>query len=484
MAGKRTLTWRNHTGNQTCHPTAIESPKTLEQLVELVKAAEAERSTIRAVGAHHAWSDVALTDGVLLEPDHLGGGIVPDDATLREPPPRELVRVLAGTHLRDLNRVLDAAGLALPNMGGYDAQTIAGVVSTSTHGSGLRFGPFPDIVRSLEIVIAGGRVVRVEPAAGPTDPEKFAAAYGASRELIAEDDAFYAAVCGMGCMGIVHSLLVEVRAKFNVEEVRTLSTWEAVKPTLAADLAAFEHYELFVDPYERKGAHELLVTRRTETQEDPTGMPLKRQLRHPLLELQEGFFGTWVVTGLLARFVPKLMATGFGWVLRRMCDDSFVDVSYRVFNIGEANKIPAYSAELAVSLEGDRHIQAVERIFAIAAECRKTGLVHTSPIALRFVAPSTAYASMMFEQPTMMIELILAKGTRNGFDLLATYERELASLGIRPHWGQVNSLSAATDFTQLYEKWPQWRAVHDRFNASGVFNSPFTDRIGISRPRA
>ena len=55
-------------------------------------------------------------------------------------------------------------------MGGYDAQTIAGVVSTSTHGSGLAFGPFPDMVRSLDLVVAGGELVRVEPADGITDP--------------------------------------------------------------------------------------------------------------------------------------------------------------------------------------------------------------------------------------------------------------------------------------------------------------------------
>jgi hypothetical protein len=481
MAGVRTLTWTNHTGNQTCSPTAIERPRSLDQLVALVVDAGTAKSTVRAVGAHHSWSDVALTDGVLVEPDHLGGGLVPDDGTRRDPGNRLLQRVLAGTHLHQLNPALAAAKLALPNMGGYDAQTLAGVVATSTHGSGLAFGPFPDLVRSFDAVIAGGEVVRVEPADGPTDPAKFDGVYGANRRLIQDDGTFYAAVCGMGCMGLVHSLLIEVREAFNLEEVRTLSTWEAVKPQLAASLASCAHYELFLDPYERKGAHELLVTCRTETHEDPTGMPLDRQLRHPLLELQSAFPGTWLVTGALARFAPQLMAKGFGWVLRRMRDDSFVDVSYRVFNIGEANKIPAYSAELAVSLEGDRHIAAVERIFELAAAARKKGLVHTSPIALRFVAPSKAYASMMYDRPTMMIELILAKGTRNGFDLLAMYERELWDLGIRPHWGQVNSLSAATDFAALYPKWPEWLATYDEFNANGVFNSPFTDRIGISR---
>ena len=38
---------------------------------------------------------------------------------------------------------------------------------------------------------------------------------------------------------------------------------------------------------------------------------------------------------------------------------------------------------------------------------KRKRLYHTSPFSLRFVAPSQAYASMMYGQPTMMIELIM-----------------------------------------------------------------------------
>ena len=62
-------------------------------------------------------------------------------------------------------------------MGGYDGQTIAGVISTSTHGSGLAYGPMSAQAVSLTIVAAGGRVVRVEPAGGITDPSAWAARY-------------------------------------------------------------------------------------------------------------------------------------------------------------------------------------------------------------------------------------------------------------------------------------------------------------------
>src|SRR5512134_1720471 len=141
MSIAKRRTWRNHTGNQRCRPRDRLAPTSLRELVELVRRAEREGTTVRAVGAGHAWSDVALTDGYLVLPDRLGGLLELDDGTLRpNAGTTPLVRVLGGTRLRDLNGALDRAGLALPQMGGYDAQTIAGVVSTSTHGSGLRWG--------------------------------------------------------------------------------------------------------------------------------------------------------------------------------------------------------------------------------------------------------------------------------------------------------------------------------------------------------
>jgi hypothetical protein len=85
----------------------------------------------------------------------------------------------------------------------------------------------------------------------------------------------------------------------------------------------------------------------------------------------------------------------------------------------------------------------------------------------------------MYGAPTMMIELIMVKGSKRGYELLAGYESELADLGVRSHWGQYNKLTAA-DLPRLYPQWAQWMAVHERFNRSGVFDSPFTRRVGIS----
>jgi L-gulono-1,4-lactone dehydrogenase len=471
--------WKNHTGDQTCRPRRIERPGSLEQLVRLVRAAEAEGTTIRMVGSGHSWSDVALTDGILLEPSALSGLPPLDDGTLRaDVDPQRLVRVLGGTRLRELNPALEQLGLALPNMGGYDAQTLAGVVSTSTHGSGLRWGPFPSLVRSLDLVASGGEVLRVEPAGGPTDADAFAHAYGHARTLVQDDATFLAAVCGLGTLGLVHSLVIEVRRRFWLDEVRTVSTWEDVRGTLTEDgvLGEGDHYELFVNPYAGDdGAHKLLVTRRAECPE-PQGLPPDRLERHPLTELEASLPITWLGLRLLARFLPGVMASRFDATLDGMADDGYANVSYKVFNIGEANKLPAYSMELGIPL--GRHVEAVDRLLEIAARRRRRRWYHSSPFSLRFVGAGDAYASMMHGAPTMMIELIMVVDTPHGYDLVAGYEDALAEFGARPHWGQYNRLTADR-VRALYPRWDDWLAVERRLNASRVFDSPFTRRVGI-----
>jgi hypothetical protein len=468
--------WKNHTGEQICDPVEIVSPGTLEQLVDLVRRAEGEGRTVHASGARHAWSDIALTDGIMVEPDNLSHVAPADPATLRpQPAGVNLIWVGSGTHLHTLNPALEKMGLALRNMGGYDAQTIAGVISTSTHGSGLAFGPFPDAVRSLELVVAGGRALRLEPADGPTDPGAFDEE---GLELVQDDEQFAAAICGLGTLGLLYRVMIDVREKFWLKEVRTLDTWENVRSTLNAGGVLGEgHYELFVNPYPGDdGEHRVLVTMRTDTGE-PGDEPQDKLERHFLTELESSWHFTGVLLRFLARHFPSLMAKRFDSVLEEMCDDNYTNVSYKVFNIGEANALPADSMEMGIAVDG-RHLEAVDKILAIAAKRAKEGIYHTSPFSLRFVGPSRAFASMMYGQPTMMIELIMVTGSRGGNSLLIGYEDALASLGARPHWGQINAIESGQPH-ELYPMWDRWMAVEGEYNGSGVFDSPFTKRVGI-----
>jgi hypothetical protein len=86
-----------------------------------------------------------------------------------------------------------------------------------------------------------------------------------------------------------------------------------------------------------------------------------------------------------------------------MADKEYSNRSCKVFNIGTANYLPAYSSEIGVPVRGDNHVRAIEGVFALAQRHRERGIYQTSPIALRFVRRSPAYLSMMHAADTMMV---------------------------------------------------------------------------------
>lgn len=507
--------WRNDTGNEGIDPLRQVTPTTLEELRGIVREAEREGCTVRAVGSGHSWSDVALTDGFLVRPtglnrpldleaDLLRPGLAgvraasADLAGMRDAHTRPgdthpagaqddggaLVRVQAGMTIAELNAHLQGLKLALPNMGGFDGQTVAGVISTATHGSGIGFGPLSDMVRSLDIVGAGGKVYRIEPSDGPSDPEAYRARYP-DHQLRQDDRWFNAAVVGMGCMGLIHSVILKVGPLFYLREVRTMSTWSRVREELELGevLARNAHYELIFSPYPNgDGEIECLVTTRNPIAPSEYRRDHRRG-RGLLMELAARFPLTPLLINLAVGLRPRISPFLLRQALEALVNDDYVNVSYRVFNIGAANYLPAYSCEIGVPIDERRfHLAAVERIVEVAAQRRRLGnAYHSSPISLRFVKASDAYMAMMQGRDTMMIELIMATHTVGGMELLAAHESALHALEGRPHWGQVNTLTGSRGLVEaMYPRYQDWQAIHAVLNASGVFNSPFSKRVGIS----
>jgi D-arabinono-1,4-lactone oxidase/FAD binding domain-containing protein len=478
-------TWRNHTGNQGVDPLREYTPESCEHLQERVQEAEAAGTTVRAVGSGHSWSDVALAPGFLLRPKGLARPLDLEEDLLRQRPAdaAPLVRVESGMRIRELNKELERRGLALPNMGGYDGQTVAGVISTSTHGSGMKYGPLSDLVQSLDVVGAGGTVYRIERAGGPTDPDAYAARHP-DRVLKKDDDWFRAVVVGMGCMGAIHSLILAVGPAHYLREVRTLSTWSKAREDLLAGkvLADNDHYELLLSPYPRDddGEIECLVTTRNKIPPEEYRRD-HRRARNWAVEL----FSRFPLTPLFSNFVvgiwPRLTPFLVHFTIKAIENPDYVNRSYKVLNIGAANYLPAYSAEVGVPVdERGLHLDAVDTIVAVADRHRRLGEAYqTAPIALRFVKATDSFMSMMEGRDTMMIELIMQTHTEGGMELIAAYEDELYGLEGRPHWGQVNFLTRER-VASLYPQFDRWLAVHAELNSSGVFDSPFSKRVGIS----
>lgn len=483
--------WRNDTGNQGVDPLRQVTPTTLAQLRAVIREAERDGCSVRAVGSGHSWSDVALTDGILVQPTGLNKPLEIEPGLLRpgvtdalRSEETTLVQVQAGMTIGELNAHLHRLELALPNMGGFDGQTVAGVISTSTHGSGIEYGPLSDLVRSLDIVGSGATVYRIEPSDGVTDRDAYRTRHPENR-LEQDDQWFDAAVVGMGCMGLIYSVILAVKPMFYLREIRSPATWSTVREELASGqlLADNVHCEVYFNPYpDEDGEIECLLTTRNPVKPSEYRHDHRRS-RSLLMELTARFPLTPLLINLAVGLRPKISPFLIGRALKALVNDDYVNISYRVFNIGAANYLPAYSCEIGIPVdERQLHLAAVEKIVEVAALRARLGDVyHSSPISLRFVKATNAHMSMMQGQDTMMIELIMATHTVGGMELLGAHENALYELCGRPHWGQVNSLTGSHDLVaRMYPRYQDWQEIHAKLNASGVFDSPFSKRVGIS----
>lgn len=493
------FSWQNFSGTQEVAPEYMAEPTSAAELVKAVSLAKENGKRIRMTGSGHSHSNVAVTEDVLLTPKGLTDVLPLDTRRLKDPDAPRLVRVESGITLRALNAHLDARGLALENMGGYDAQTIVGAAMTGTHGSGIDYGPMATQIVSMQVVGEGGRVYQVEPAEGITDAASFPGTLeedpGIQVTLIQDDDVFHAMIVGLGSMGIVYSVVLRTDREFWLEERRTMMKWSDViapdgilerlaegRPIDDSDHPP-EHYELQFNPYPIGGEQSLLLTTRTRHYEEPVdgdkvrGQPLTGPLQEVVVQTSSAI--AWVVNNVPLS-VPGLIESA---LTAQVDDNGYVAESYNVFNIGKVNETRAIAVEVGVDIEDAQ--RAIERSFEIAQELKAQRLLHSAPGSIRFVAPTEAMLAMSAHRPTVVLEFIVLQEVEGHEELLRTYEKKLMEeLGGRLHWGlDLDVIEGPAWPAALYDRWDTWLDVYRRFN-QGSFDGKLTDRLGISiRPR-
>ena len=164
-------------------------------------------------------------------------------------------------------------------------------------------------------------------------------------------------------------------------------------------------------------------------------------------------------------------------------DDNYTNLSYKVFHIGVVNDTPAVGIEAAFDI--NQTVAALERSFALSEQMYAQGVIHTAPIAIRFVKKTDALVAMQQGRNTVFMELIGMRDSKSTIPMLKAYQRTmLQDFSARPHWClDLNLLASETQLRALYPKWDMWKAQYRRFN-NGTFDGKVTDRLGISvRPR-
>ena len=150
--------WRNWAGDERCQPVTIVHPGSIEEIAAALRRAARDGLRVRVAGAGHSFSDIACTDGLLIVLDRFQRVLDVDRES-------RLVRVQAGITIAQLNARLAEHGLALENLGDIDVQSIAGAISTATHGTGARLRNIPSQVAELTLVLADGSTLECSPRA-------------------------------------------------------------------------------------------------------------------------------------------------------------------------------------------------------------------------------------------------------------------------------------------------------------------------------
>src|ERR1700738_3138287 len=149
MAITQSERWSNWSGSVQCTPRQVITLSTIDELARVIGTYGRSGRQIRVVGAGHSFTPLVQTDDILLSLEHMQGLESSDhDAGT--------VTVLGGTQLKTLGDLLFKLGLAQENLGDIDVQSIAGAISTGTHGTGIQFGTLSTQVVGLTLVTANG----------------------------------------------------------------------------------------------------------------------------------------------------------------------------------------------------------------------------------------------------------------------------------------------------------------------------------------
>jgi L-gulonolactone oxidase len=426
--------WRNWAGDESCRPTAIERPGSVDEVVAALERAADADERLRVVGSGHSFSDVACSDGRLMTLERMNRVLDVDREGGR-------VRVEGGITLNALNAALASHGLAMENLGDVDAQTIAGAVSTATHGTGARLRNISSQVESLELVLADGTTKTVAAADADADP-------------------YLAARVGVGSLGVLSALTLRCVPAFTLHGVDAPAPLEETLDRLDEHGERNDHFEFYVFPHTQ--------TALTRTNNRVEGPPRPRSAGR-------AWFDDVLVTNhafhafcLAGRAAPPLIPRINRVVTRVAGSSEVTDRSDRVF----ATRRLVRFTEMEYAVPREHTATAVRRVLALIEE---RGFRIPFPIEVRLVAQDDAFLSPVQGRPSGYIAVHMFKGME-WRPYFRAVEQVMDEFGGRPHWGKRHFQTAAT-LRPRYPDWDRFQAVRAKLDPDGRFVNMHTDRV-------
>jgi L-gulono-1,4-lactone dehydrogenase len=423
--------WRNWAGDQVCNPRELVRPRDRDELAGAVAAAASEGREISVAGSGHSFTEAAMTDGTMIDVGALSGVIDAD-------PGSGLVRVGGGTILADLNERLHELGLAMENLGDIDRQTIAGSISTGTHGTGARLRNISSQVAAIELVLADGSV----------------------RELDGDGDLLRAARVGIGALGAISAVTLRCVPAFTLDRVDSPHPREEVLDSFQERADAHDHFELFTFPY----ADSALVLERNRTDAPPK--PRGRLAAH----LNDVVLENWALEAISAagKLFPKGIPAFSRLAARLASGSRAIDRSDRIF----ANERRVRFTEMEYGVPRESGPEAARRVIEWVRSNRYPVFF---PIEMRVTAADDALLSPSHERDTTYIAVHQYRGMewRPYFEAV---EEIMNGFGGRPHWGKRHFQTAET-LAPRYPRWAEFQAARDELDPDRAFANEYASRV-------
>ncbi|RCW47264.1 L-gulonolactone oxidase [Halopolyspora algeriensis] len=433
--------WANWAGTATATPAAIVRPHDIEETAAAIASARHTGRTVRPLGSGHSFSAIGApsgphgTGGIALDLSRWAGIVHADHGT-------GLVTVRAGTPLHQLNSELADLGLALPNLGDIDRQTLAGALSTGTHGTGAHLGGMATQVHSLELLLADGSIRRCSATENP--------------------ELFDAARVSLGALGVLSTITLRCVPAFALAADEHPEPLDSVLDRFDDLAETNDHIEFYWFPH---GSNTLVKrNNRLPREVEPTPLhPVRDFLEYEVLENR--VFGALCRLGRTfpALVRPLTRLSGAMWSSR-----SYSDRSHRVFVTSRTVRF--VESEYAIPRESLTEVIAELRA---AVDVLEHPVMF--PVEVRVAAADDVWMSTAYRRPTVYVAVHQYAGMpyRHWFD---TFESVVRAVGGRPHWGKMHGLGAA-DLRDLYPRFDDFRRLCTELDPDGVFRNAHLDRV-------
>lgn len=420
----KSIVFKNWSTSVCCEPSRFEEPRDLGELIAIVNRCKAEGRALRVVGAGHSFTPLVATTDVLVSIDYISGIECVDTEN-------HLVTVWAGTSLKDLGEELYQYGYAMENLGDINVQTVAGAVSTGTHGTGIAYGSVSTQVHDVTILTASGQLLHIS----PTENE----------------DLLQAVKVALGLLGIIVKVTLKVLPSYQLIGYSYRENFYVCLNTLDQLTRDNRNFEFFWFPYTNTVQIKTLNENIQETKEKGKQHILKKVV------IENGlFYGLSEMSRLFpksAKVISNLSAIG-------VPVGSEVDHSHEMYATPRLVKFN----EMEYSVPKD---QMANVLYDIDALIRKYNFAVHFPVECRYVKRDDIWLSPSYERDAAYIAVHMYKGMvfQPYFEAV---EKIFLAYGGRPHWGKMHTLRY-DDLKQLYPRLDDFLHIRRHLDENGMF---------------